>query len=107
MPCGSFRLVFDENEETLYLAADEKSAAKSGGSVEVSCSELFGFGSGDFAEGTEAQDIMSDAAGRWINYQLTNDAELCIVEPDKRLPDHIKKLDTLSKASCHPFMAFH
>ncbi len=61
--------------------------------------ELFGFGSGDFAEGPNARDIQSDLTGRWLGFNITSQDELCILEPDRRLPDHIRKMDFFGKAS--------
>ena len=61
--------------------------------------ELFGFGSGDFAIGPEASDIMGDSSGRWLNYLVKSGSEHCVVEADKRLPEHIKKADFFNKVS--------
>ena len=80
------------------MALEEKTAKKNA-SYEVTPCELFGFGSGEYAEGPEANDIMGDISGRWVNFLLTSDCEKVIAEPDKRLPDHIKSSDIFGKAS--------
>ena len=96
--CGNFRLVYDLQEETLFLGVDEKVTRKTG-SIQVGPTEIFGFGSGEFAEGPEATDIMSDVAGRWINYKLGSDSDLLIAESDKRLADHIRSCDIFGKVA--------
>jgi len=63
--------------------------------------ELFGFGSGDFVEGPEAKDVQSDTTGRWFSFLVKDDSDLCILEADKRLPDHIRKMDIFGKVTCH------
>ncbi len=94
--CGTFRLIYDVGQEELFLALDEK-AAKKHSSLEIGPTELFGFGSGDFAEGPEAGDIMSDVGGRWFAYKLLSEADFLIAESDKRLPDHVRSCDIFGK----------
>lgn len=98
LSCGTFRLVYDVQQESLFLAVEEKTAKKQA-TLEVTMTELFGFGSGEFAEGPEACDIMGDSAGRWVAYKLSSDSDFLIVEQDKRLPDHIKSCDIFGKVS--------
>ena len=83
-------------QEELFLALDEK-AAKKHSSLEIGPAELFGFGSGDFAEGPEANDIMGDVGGRWFAYKLLSEADFLIAEGDKRLPDHVRSCDIFGK----------
>ncbi|CAK9059568.1 Uncharacterized protein SCF082_LOCUS31538 [Durusdinium trenchii] len=98
LSCGNYRLIYDKGQDTLWLGAEDPKK-KDVESIEVSgpC-ELFGFGSGDFAEGPEAADIMSDVTGRWLCYKVTSCTDECILEVDKRLPDHIRKSDVFGKA---------
>ena len=66
----------------MFLALDEK-AAKKHSSLEIGPAELFGFGSGDFAEGPEANDIMGDVGGRWFACKLLSEADSLIAEGDE------------------------
>ena len=80
----------------LWLCTD-----KDADSVKVnSSSELCGFGSGDWAQGGEATDVMSDTSptGRWLPFLIRSLHDTCIVEMDKRLPDNLKKVDIYNKA---------
>ena len=44
-------------------------------------------------------DIMSDVAGRWLNFKLASGSESFIAEADKRLADHIRSSDLFGKVS--------
>ncbi|CAK9109458.1 unnamed protein product [Durusdinium trenchii] len=95
LPCGNFRLVYDIQQDKLWLCGNE---AKKRESFEVKGPiELFGFGSSDFVEGPEAQDVQSDLTGRWISFKVNQASELCVLEPDRRLPQHIRSLDIWNK----------
>ena len=96
LACGSFKLVYDLDQEILWVAAAE-GKKKESFEVKGPC-ELFGFGSGDYLEGPAARDVQSDLTGRWISFKLTSGEEWCILEADRRLPDHIKKMDIFGKA---------
>ena len=93
--CGTFRLVYDIDQETLWVAAGE---GKKQDNFEVKAPlEVFGFGSGDFLEGPNAKDVQSDLTGRWLSFSISSPTEYCIMEADRRLPDHIKKIDIFGK----------
>jgi len=95
LPCGGFKLIFDMDQEVLWISAGD---GKRKETFEVKGPlELFGFGSGDFAEGPNAQDIQSDLTGRWLAYNIKSSEELCILEADRRLPGQIKKMDLFGK----------
>jgi hypothetical protein len=50
LTCGTFKMCFDKKEDVLWIGPE-----KPGVQVEIpSLTELFGFGSGDFALGTES-----------------------------------------------------
>ena len=93
--------MYDVQEQSLYIGLEIKSKSKkqdAQAAAEIQPLELFGFGSGDFAEGPEAGDIMGDITGRWVSYALGASSEQVILEVDKRLPDHIRKCDIFGKA---------
>lgn len=48
----------------------------------------------------ECSDVMSDTgkSGRWLSFNLTSTSDLIICEPDKKLPEHVKKLGAWNKA---------
>ena len=100
-------LPYDVQEQSLYIGLDIKSKKKAdaNAAAEIQPLELLGFGSGDFAEGPEAGDIMGDITGRWLSYALGASSEQVILEVDKRLPEHIRKSDIFGKAraSCYFF----
>lgn len=96
LPCGNFKLIYDKEADQLWPCTDDKK----GKSTAVGPAELFSFGSGGFASGPEATDVMSDSSGRWINFALQSDKDLCIVEADRRLSEHIKKADIFGTVSC-------
>lgn len=98
LSCGTFRLVYDKELGDLWICPDGR---KKDLSVEAKGpAELFGFGSGQFAEGPEAKDIMSDIGGRWLCFNISSGNEHCIIESDKRLPEHIRGSDVFGKVSC-------
>ena len=89
-------MVYDKDEEALWIKPHEQRSSES---IEVKGpQELFGFGSGNFAEGAEAKDVMSDLGGRWVSFNVTSGEEMCILESDRRLPDSVKKADIFQKA---------
>ncbi len=98
LSCGTFRLVYDKELGDLWICPDGR---KKDSSVEAKGpTELFGFGSGQFAEGPEAKDIMSDIGGRWLCFNVASGNEHCILESDKRLPEHIRSSDVFGKVAC-------
>eukprot|EP00438_Fugacium_kawagutii_P015340 Skav217456 [mRNA] locus=scaffold1289:122745:123968:- [translate_table: standard] len=95
--CGSFKLVYDVQQEVLWVAASD--GKKRSETFEMrGPAELFGFGSGDFCEGPTAKDVQSDLTGRWVSFNMSSANDLCILEADKRLPEHIRKMDLFGKA---------
>lgn len=103
--CGTFKLVYDSDQDILWAGAADgkkKDTFEAKGPL-----ELFGFGSGDFLEGPDAKDVQQDLTGRWLTFKLESGSEHCILEADRRLPDHVKKMDIFGKASqCYPCMFF-
>ena len=94
--CGAFKLIYDVQQEALWAAANE--GKKQASSFEMrGPTELFGFGSGDFCEGPDAKDVQSDLTGRWVSFSISSSDDHCILEPDRRLPEHIRKLDVFGK----------
>ena len=63
--------------------------------------EFFGFGSGDFAGGATANDVLSDPGGRWFRYSLAGNMKdlLVIVECDRKLPEEVKSLAIWNKVT--------
>ena len=97
--CGTCRLIYDVKEDALWIAGAEN---KKRDTFEVQAPlELFGFGSGDCVEGPEATDVQSDVSGRWISVKVGESSELCVLEADKRLPQHIRSLDIFGKVTFH------
>ena len=98
LTCGSFRLIYDQENENLWLGSDGKKPADKD-SFEVSGpAELFGVGAGEYAEGPAAKDIMSDVQGRWFAFNVRSEMEECIIEADKRLAEHIRSSSIFGKA---------
>ena len=92
MSLGDCQLYYDSNDCSLWIGGDKLT------SVEPQ-SELMGFGSGDFAEGATAKDVLSDPSGRWFRYSLQGplaDTNV-IVECDRKLPDEVKGLPVWNK----------
>ena len=48
-------------------------------------------------KGQNAKDVQSDLTGRWVSYNISSSDDYCILEPDRRLPEHIRKLDVFGK----------
>ncbi|CAK9107144.1 Uncharacterized protein SCF082_LOCUS49885 [Durusdinium trenchii] len=93
--CGTFKLVYDSDQDILWAGAADgkkKDTFEAKGPL-----ELFGFGSGDFLEGPDAKDVQQDLTGRWLTFKLESGSEHCILEADRRLPDHVKKMDIFGK----------
>lgn len=63
-------------------------------------SELWGYGSGDFAKGTEAADIMTDvsAEGRWLKFSLPDANTPVILEKQRKVPEHLAEETFWNKA---------
>ena len=72
---GSFSLHLDENEGQLWVGCSTAEYTV------PQHTELFGFGSGDFIKGSEAQDVMT-ADGRWPRYFIDSNEALIILEKE-------------------------
>lgn len=90
---GSFVLYLSDKDASLWIGC---SAAVT---VEAN-TELWGFGSGDFAKGSEGADMMSDtsAEGRWLLYGLQSSDELLILEKQRKTPEHLESAGFFNKA---------
>ncbi|CAK9117195.1 unnamed protein product [Durusdinium trenchii] len=66
LPCGTFTLHWCKEKALLYITAEKDCTAAAN-------TELFGMGSGDFLQSTEAEDVMSDTSsgGRWLHFNLS------------------------------------
>lgn len=61
--------------------------------------ELFGFGSGDYAKDSEGADVMSDTseAGRWLQYRFTDSTVQVILEKQRKSPEHLESASFWNK----------
>eukprot|EP00435_Cladocopium_sp_Y103_P035840 s1440_g9.t1 len=82
---GSFSLHLDENQGQLWI-----------GCSTAEHTELFGFGSGEFAKGSEAQDLMT-ADGRWLRYYMDSSDAMVILEKQRKTPDHLENAAFFNK----------
>lgn len=89
-------MVYDVQQEVLWVAASDGKKRSETFEMRGPC-ELFGFGSGDFCEGPDAKDVQTDLTGRWVSFNMSSANDLCILEADKRLPEHIRKMDLFGK----------
>ena len=87
---GSFSLHLDEAEGQLWIGCSVAPYT-----VPMN-TELFGFGSGDFAKGSEAQDLMT-ADGRWLRYFMDTPESLVILEKQRKTPDHLENAAFFNK----------
>ncbi|CAJ1461056.1 unnamed protein product [Effrenium voratum] len=83
LACGQFSLSWAPDAQALHAFSDKQVTV-------ASLTELFGFGSGDFVQSGEADDVMSDVRGKRWEFNLTNPDCLAILEPDRKLPDHLR-----------------
>ncbi|OLP75981.1 hypothetical protein AK812_SmicGene44142 [Symbiodinium microadriaticum] len=89
-----FSMLYDLDEASLWINSDRITNIPSN-------MEFFGFGSGDFADGATANDVLSDPNGRWFRYCLTGPVKdlLVIVECDRKLPEEVKGLAIWNKVT--------
>ena len=82
-----FSMLYDLDESSLWINSDRIANIASN-------TEFFGFGSGDFADGATANDVLSDPTGRWFRYSLAGSVKdaMIIVECDRKLPEDVKNL---------------
>ena len=91
MNAGSFSLHLDEHEGQLWVGCSTAEYTV------PQHTELFGFGSGDFIKGSEAQDVMT-ADGRWVRYFMDSNEALIILEKQRKTPDHLESATFFNKA---------
>ena len=74
-----------DDDSSLWIGATTDYTVESG-------TELFSFGSGDYAKDSEGADVMSDTSetGRWIQYKFTDTAEQVILEKQRKIPEHLE-----------------
>ena len=62
--------------------------------------ELFSFGSGQYVQNTEADDVMSDLQGRWLCYALRRHVRenYVLLESNRKMGDHLRGKAFLDKA---------
>lgn len=92
MNAGSFSLHLNENAGQLWVGCSTAEYTV------PQHTELFGFGSGDFLKGSEAQDVMT-ADGRWVRYFMDSNEALIILEKQRKTPDHLESATFFNKAS--------
>ena len=80
---GSFSLHLDEKQGQLWIGCSTAPHTVQ------DHTELFGFGSGEFVKGSEAQDIMT-ADGRWLRYFIESSDAMVILEKQRKTPDHLE-----------------
>lgn len=59
--------------------------------------DLFGFGSGDFVKGSEAQDAMA-SDGRWLRFILESGDDMIVLEKQRKTPEHLESATFFNKA---------
>eukprot|EP00435_Cladocopium_sp_Y103_P016250 s3324_g4.t1 len=89
---GNFCLYLDEESSQVWVGCStaEHTVAQ--------CTELFGFGSGEYAKGGEASDLMSAAEARWLRYALEKGDDLVILEKQRQSPEHLEGASFFNKA---------
>ncbi|CAK8989723.1 unnamed protein product, partial [Durusdinium trenchii] len=88
LPCGTFTLHWCKEKALLYITAEKDCTAAAN-------TELFGMGSGDFLQSTEAEDVMSDTScgGRWLHFNLSGGGDSLVILDDgdrKAPPERLK-----------------
>ena len=101
MSCGNFKIICDRKANELWIVADSQDTALI---QALASTELFGFGSGDWVSKGTARDVMSDCgdSGRWLPFLVKDGTQKCIIELDRRAPDHVKSADFYNKVICLP-----
>ncbi|CAE7786127.1 unnamed protein product [Symbiodinium microadriaticum] len=89
---GDYSLLYDPDDASLWVHSEKISSIAAN-------TEWMGFGSGDFADGATANDVLSDPGGRWFRYALTGPMKdvFIIPECDRTLPDELKNLTVWNK----------
>ena len=90
---GQFAITLSERDSSLWIGATEAITLEHH-------TELFGFGSGNFAKDSEGADIMSDTSseGRWLLFSFTSGTSLVILEKQGQTPDHLANASFWNKA---------
>lgn len=91
---GDYTLLCDLEDASLWVHSEKIAAIPLN-------TELLGFGSGDFADGATANDVLSDPSGRWFRYALTGPSKdvRVIVGCDRTLPEDLKHLPVWNKVT--------
>lgn len=99
---GQFNLHLSASDSTVWIACQ---AAMT---VEAQ-TELWGFGSGDFAKGSEAADMMSDtsADGRWLLFGLQSGEDCVILEKQRKTPEHLESASFFNKANVFEKLSYY
>eukprot|EP00434_Breviolum_minutum_P009292 symbB.v1.2.008188.t2/scaffold450.1/size202773/7 len=80
---GSAEFIADESGEKLFLVSKSRNQF-------LMYREMFSFGSGEWRNGSEASELMSDAEGRWFSFQVNLDSIMLL---EKRgVPNHLQSL---------------
>lgn len=80
---GAAELITDESGESLYLVARSRNQF-------LTNREMFSFGSGEWRNGAEANEITSDAEGRWFSFNVS--MKTVVIMERKTLPSHLQSL---------------
>lgn len=91
---GQFALTLSESDSSLWIGASEAVTVEQH-------TELFGFGSGNYAKDSEGADIMTDTSseGRWLLYSFTSGTNLVILEKQGQTPEHLANAAFWNKAA--------
>ena len=95
------RIVLNAGSFALHLCDAALWVGCSAASITIEANtELFGFGSGEFAKGSEGADMMSDtsAEGRWLRFHLESGSDLVILEKQRQDPEHLQNAAFFNKA---------
>lgn len=91
---GQFTLTLSQSDSSLWISASEAVTMEQH-------TELFGFGSGNYAKDSEGSDLMSDTSseGRWLLYSFTSGTNLVILEKQGQTPEHLASATFWNKAA--------
>ncbi|CAK9101906.1 Uncharacterized protein SCF082_LOCUS47637 [Durusdinium trenchii] len=79
-------LLTDGTGELLYLISRGKNTFNQH-------RELFSFGSGEWREASEADEVMQDTSGRWYPFVVSTETLLCLEK--QGLPEHLQQLPSI------------
>ena len=90
--CGNFAVHC--NETALYIGCSTAPCTVQ------QCTEICGFGSGEFLKGAEADDAMSTTDGRWFRFSLESGEDMVVLEKPRKTPDHMANSTFFNKVWC-------